>query len=260
VRASRQWHSRLSDVAIQFGRTIRAFLTTGTTYLNSNLSTTISKSTFAAIVLTLAAALLGGCDDTGDTGDTGAKGTQGAVGAVGPAGAQGPVGIQGPIGVQGPAGVQGPVGTQGVPAPDSTGTVYVIPGSGGISGGGYLTLNSPTSRAQLLITCNYGSAGDDEAFWFAGSGVVAGSIAITNEMNGEVPQAFNDLAFNQGGQDRATIGGSAELGAWPWHGVFTVNDGGTLSRWDATVTGTSGGACTAVVYANNGGTAQVSHP
>lgn len=115
-------------------------------------------------------------------------------------------------------------------------------------------LNSPTSRAQLIITCNYGFAGDNEAFWFAGHGVTAGQIATTNQVDDEILQAFNELAINQGGQDRAV------LPAWPWHGVFTANDGGTLSRWDVTVTGTSGGDCSVVVYANNGGAANVVHP
>jgi hypothetical protein len=112
----------------------------------------------------------------------------------------------------------------------------------------------------LLVTCNYGAPGDNEAFWFAGSGVVAGEIAIMNQLDGEPLQAFNDLEFNQGGQDRATRGGNPQLGAWPWHGVFTANDAGTLSRWDITMTGSAGGDCTAVVYANGGGVANIVHP
>jgi hypothetical protein len=112
----------------------------------------------------------------------------------------------------------------------------------------------------LTVTCNYGVPGDNEAYWFAGPGVVAGEIAITNQLDGEPLQAFNDLEFNQGGQDRATVGGNPQLGAWPWHGVFTANDGGTLSRWDVTVTGSAVGDCTAVVYANGGGVANVVHP
>jgi len=188
---------------------------------------------------------------TGPSGAAGPIGPAAAQGATGPTGATGGTGATGPTGATGGTGATGPTGASG---PGSVGAAYTIPGSGGISGGGYIVLNSPTSRAQLNITCNYGVAGDNEAFWFAGQGVTAGQIAITNQVDGEILQAFNELAFNQGGQDRAV------LPAWPWHGVFTANDGGTLSRWDVTVTGTSGGDCMVVVYANNGGAANIVHP
>jgi hypothetical protein len=187
----------------------------------------------------------------GPAGPAGPTGLSGAAGPIGPAAAQGAAGPTGPLGPQGPIGPTGPTGASG---PGSVGAAYTIPGSGGSAGGGYIVLNSPTSRAQLNITCNYGVAGDNEAFWFAGQGVTAGQIATTNQVDGEILQAFNELAINQGGQDRAV------LPAWPWHGVFTANDGGTLSRWDVTVTGTSGGDCIVVVYANNGGAAYIVHP
>ncbi len=200
--------------------------------------------------------LLAACDD-GDTGPAGAKGVEGATG---PTGLQGPAGVQGPQGPQGIQGVPGPAGVQGPVGAGSVGMVYTIPGSGGTSGGGYLTLSTPSARAALNITCNYGYPGDNEAFFFAGSNVTAGQIAVINQLDGQPLQAFNDLATNQGGQDRAMVNGSASLGAWPWQGVFTVNDGGTLTRWDVTVTGSSGGNCTAIVYANNGGAAAVIQP
>jgi hypothetical protein len=138
--------------------------------------------------------------------------------------------------------------------------VYTIPGSGGSEGGGYLQLNTPSARAQLNITCNYSAVGDNEAFFFAGPNVTAGQITILNQLDGQPLQAFADLAYGQGGQDRATVNGSTQLGAWPWQGVFTVNDGGTLTCWDVTVTGSSGGNCTVIVYVNNGGTALISQP
>jgi hypothetical protein len=138
--------------------------------------------------------------------------------------------------------------------------VYTIPGTGGSAGGGYLQLNTPSGRAQLNITCNYSAPGDNEAYFFAGPNVTAGQIAILNQLDGQPLQAFNDLASNQGGQDRATVNGSGQLGAWPWQGVFTVNDGGILTRWDVTVTGSSGGNCTVIAYANNGGAALISQP
>jgi hypothetical protein len=118
-------------------------------------------------------------------------------------------------------------------------------------------LSTPSARAQLYIACNFGSPGDNEAFFFAGPGVTAGQIAVLIQFDGQPLLAFDDLATNQGGQDRATVSGNAQLGAWPWQSVFTVNDGGTLTRWDVTVTGSTGGNCTAVVYANNGGTGVV---
>lgn len=207
--------------------------------MKSTIADVTDSPRLAAVLLSLLALLMSGCDDTG------------------PSGPRGPQGLQG---VSGTAGLQGDLGPQGPPGPGSVGTVYVIPGAGGTFGGGYIELSSPSSRALLSITCNYGSNGDNEAFWFAGSGVVAGEVAVINQLDGEPLQAFNDLEYNQGGQDRATRGGSSQLGAWPWHGVFTANDGGVLSRWDVTMTGSPGADCTAVVYANGGGVANIVHP
>ena len=212
--------------------------------MSTKVATTLGKFV-ACACLTIAVTVVAGCND----GSTGPQGLTGATGATGAIGA---------IGVSGPQGLQGPQGPQGAPA--AIATVYVVPGSGGASGGGYLKLVTASSRAELDITCNYGSPGDNEAFWFAGSGVSAGQIAIINQFDGQPLQAFNDLAFNQGGQDRATVSGNPQLGSWPWHAVFTANDSGALTRWDVTVTGSSGGNCTYVVYAFNGGTAMVVHP
>lgn len=232
----------------------------------------IHSKRFVAAALLCLSSLLTACDDTGDTGAAGAAGSKGlqgvtgakgATGSQGVAGAQGSQGIQGIQGVPGLAGVQGlpgPAGAQGAAGPGSVGAVYTIPGTGGVSGGGYLQLNTPSARAQLDITCNYGAPGENAAFFFAGPNVTAGQIAVVIQLDGQPLLAFDDLAYNQGGQDRATVNGSSELGAWPWQAVFTVNDGGTLTRWDVTVTGSSGGSCTAVVYANNGGAAQVVLP
>ncbi len=205
----------------------------------------------AKTIIPFLALLIGGCNDDG------ARGSQGLPGVQGP---QGNPGLDGVSGEAGPAGIQGIAGPPGPPGPGSVGTAYVIPGSGGSQGGGYLVLTTPSSRASLYVTCNYSLVGDNEAFWFAGSGVSAGSIAIINQLDGEPLQAFNDLETNQGGQDRATRAGNPQLGSWPWHGVFTANDGGTLTRWDVTTTGSPGGDCTALVYAYNGGTADVVQP
>jgi collagen triple helix repeat protein len=218
------------------------------------MTKTISPQHAAMPTLVFFALLLAGCDDSGDTGPKGAQGLQGPQGVPGARGPQGVSGAQGPNGAQGVSGPPGPPGLA------SVGAAYLIPGTGGTYGGGYLTLETPNSNAKLLITCNYSLVGDNEAFWFAGTGVAAGQIAITNQLDGQPLQAFNDLAINQGGQDRATVAGNPQLGAWPWHGVFTANDAGTLSRWDVTVTGSAGGNCTVNVFANNGGAATISHP
>lgn len=58
----------------------------------------------------------------------------------------------------------GATGPQGLGA---TVTVYTIPGSGGISGGGYLVILNTSQHAELDISCNYGFAGDNQAYWFA---------------------------------------------------------------------------------------------
>jgi|ERR1700722_477970 len=228
--------------------------------MESRIRKTISPQHAAIPTLVLFALLLAGCNDSGDTGAKGAQGAQGPQGVTGARGPQGLSGVQGVSGAQGPSGAQGVTGPLGPPGLASVGAAYLIPGTGGTYGGGYLTLETPNSNARLLITCNYSLVGDNEAFWFAGTGVAAGQIAITNQLDGQPLQAFNDLAINQGGQDRATVGGNPQLGAWPWHGVFIANDAGTLSRWDVTVTGSAGGNCTVVVFANNGGAATISHP
>ncbi len=162
-------------------------------------------------------------------------------------GAQGPPGPQGETGATGAQGVAGPVG------PGSVGTVYDLPGSGGVSGGSYLSLLSTNTRAELNITCNYGVVGDTEAFWFANDpSVTAGSIGITNAIDTYLIQSFSDLQYNAGGQDRA-FDTTGDQGPRPWHGVFTVNDGGTLSRWDVTFADNASGGCTTIVYANGEG-------
>src|SRR3984957_19527851 len=146
------------------------------------------------------AGLNGPAGPAGPTGPSGAAGpigpaaAQGAVGPTGLLGPQGPIGATGPTGAAGATGATGATGPTGASGPGSVGVAYTIPGSGGSVGGGYIVLNSPTSRAQLNITCNYGVAGDNEAFWFAGQGVTAGQIAITNQVDGETLQAFNELA------------------------------------------------------------------
>jgi Collagen triple helix repeat (20 copies) len=230
--------------------------------MDLTISSTRATLRLAAILAIFTASLISGCND-GDTGGQGSQGIQGVQGAPGETGAKGLAGDRGPQGVPGPAGpqgVQGVLGAQGIAgATPAAPMVYVIPGSGGVSGGGYLTLNTPSTHAQFIVTCNYGFAGDSEAFWFAGLGVTAGQIEIINRLDGQPMRAFNDLEYNQGGQDRATVGGSTQL-SWPWQGVLTVNDGGALSRWDITVTGSAGGDCTAIVYSNNSGVSSIGHP
>jgi hypothetical protein len=191
-------------------------------------------------------------------GDPGPQGLQGDTSPPGSAGSQGEGNPAGPQAVPGAIGSQGDQDAQGVPGvacPGSVGTVYTIPGSGGIYGGGYLQLQSSNLHFELDVTCSYGSAAENEAFFFADSPLVTtGTIQTTVAIDGRALLAFNDLNYNSGGQDRGFPG------QWPWHGVFTANEGGTLTRWDITVTRTAGGDCLAFVYANGGGTGTIFQP
>jgi len=139
-------------------------------------------------------------------------------------------------------------------------STYVIPGTGGISGGGYLELDSANGDVSLNLTCNYGFAGDDEAFFSAGTpSVTAGSVKVTVDIQGDPEETFDDLSFGSGGQDRA-FASTFDQGTWPWQGVFTVNEGGTPTQWTVTMNGSATGDCTAIVSAIGGGTATVHHP
>jgi hypothetical protein len=111
------------------------------------------------------------------------------------------------------------------------------------------------------VTCNYGFAGDNEVVWFAESpAVTAGSVRVLNNIDGDGINLFNDLAYGSGGQDRG-FPSTGFQGTWPWHGVFTADEGGTLTRWDITVVGSAGGNCTAVVYASGAtGAVYLVHP
>ena len=98
---------------------------------------------------------------------------------------------------------------------------------------------------------------DSVTFFFANKpSVTAGSVLIAVNVDGQALLTFNDLAYNAGGQDRAF----ASNHPWPWHGVFTANQGGTLTRWDVTSTGSSGANCTVVVYATGAGKGTIVHP
>jgi len=195
----------------------------------------------------------------GDTGATGATGAQGPQGLTGATGAQGPQGLKGDTGPQGIQGTQGPAGPQGPAGAGLTSTVYTVL-NGGTYGGGYLNINTASNRASLLLTCNYGVQGDNEILWFANDpSVTAGSIRTFNAVNGQPVQAFNDLAYGSGGQDRGfpSTGGS---GAWPYHAVFIAVEGSTVSRFEVTVAGAANQACTFVVSAVNAGSIFVVRP
>jgi len=126
-----------------------------------------------------------------------------------------------------------------------------------VSGGGYLSLVSANNHVEFDITCNYGPPGDNEAFFFANDpSVTAGSVLITEDVDGQALLTFNDLAYNSGGQDRAF----AANHPWPWHGVFTSDEGGTLTRWDVTSIGSAGANCTVIVYTSGGGSGTIHHP
>lgn len=143
--------------------------------------------------------------------------------------------------------------------PGLAGSMWTIPGTGGSAGGGYLQLSTANNRASLFLTCNYGFPGDNEAFWFAGSGVVAGAIKIFNVVDGRTPQMFADLQSNSGGQDRAFANTSFQ-GTWPYHAVFSAIDGANVTRFDVTVFGSGSGPCTVLLYSTGLGSATVVHP
>jgi hypothetical protein len=137
---------------------------------------------------------------------------------------------------------------------------FVVPGSGGSAGGGYLQLSTPNNHAALFLTCNYGFPGDNEAFWFANApSVTAGTINIFNVVDGRAPQMFSDLQFGLGGMDRA-FATTGFQGTWPYHAVFTATEGASVSRFDATVFGSAGGSCTVLLSSLNLGSATVVHP
>jgi len=199
----------------------------------------------------------------GPPGEAGPPGPQGEAGPAGPQGLQGPSGDAGALGPQGPQGTQGPQGDAGPPGPPGSGavgSVYVIPGTGGTFGGGYLTLSSANGDLELQIYCNYGSAGENQTGFFADSpSVTTGSTLVTVDIDGYPLAIYDDLSYGSGGQDHGFSPPNYE-GTWPWHGVFTADENGTLTRWDVTSDGTSTGDCTVVVYANAGGNANVVHP
>ncbi|MFY0571299.1 hypothetical protein ACN28E_46745 [Archangium lansingense] len=189
----------------------------------------------------------------------GQQGFEGDTGPHSPAQPQGvptatrPQRLQDSLGAQHAQNVQGLVSS-------TDGTVYTIPGSGGMFGGGYLQLQSSNQHFELDVTCGYGFATDNEAFFFANSPVVTtGTVQTTVAIDGRALLAFNDLNYNSGGQDRA-FADTWYQGQWPWHGVFTANEGGTLTRWDITMTRTADGNCLAFVYTNGGGSGTIVHP
>ena len=196
----------------------------------------------------------------GPQGDPGAQGDPGPLGEAGPQGPAGEAGPQGPQGEAGPPGPQGPQGEAGPPGPGSVGMVYTIPGSGGGAGGGELNFTTANRHVYFTVTCNYGFAGDDEAYFVANDPTVtAGSVVTTIDVDGQTLLTFNDLAYVAGGQDQDEAFASLAH-PWPWHGVFTVDEGGTLTRWDVTSMGSLGENCTVIVYTSGGGPGTVVHP
>jgi len=153
-------------------------------------------------------------------------------------------GPAGPAGRQGPVGPRGPTGETG---PGLTGSVYVIPANS------VITFNTANGHVSLNASCNYGSSGDNEVFFSAlDESVTAGSVLVNMDLAGQV-QSFSDLYWGGGGMDRGFPNTSYQ-GTWPWHGVFTVNEGGTLSRWEIFMNGANGQNCTATVFSFGAGT------
>ncbi|MCP3167809.1 hypothetical protein [Myxococcus qinghaiensis] len=212
--------------------------------------------------LTILAMLsLSACDGQMNSpqGEPGPQEQQGSAGDTGPHNPAEPRGVAAATGPQKTQGVPGAQIAQGL-AVGTDGTAYTIPGSGGMFGGGYLRLLPSSQRFELDVTCGYGFPTDNEAFFFANSpSVTTGTVQTTVAIDGRALLTFNDLNYNSGGQDRA-FADTWYQGQWPWHGVFTANDGGTLTRWDITVTRTASGNCLAFVYTTGGGTGSIVHP
>jgi hypothetical protein len=152
---------------------------------------------------------------------------------------------------RGVKGATGPRGTKGPAGPGSVGAVYTVPAS---SSGGYLQLTTAGSDYELDLTCNYGAPGDNETLWFADQSSHSASVVETF-IDGGVGgvYAFPTVDFGQGGTDRVNPT------SWPYQATFTINEdsGTTLTRWDVTATGSSGGACTYTVYQNGNGSVAV---
>jgi hypothetical protein len=196
----------------------------------------------------------------GPAGEAGPQGAPGAQGEAGPQGPQGPAGEAGPQGEPGPQGEAGPPGQQGDPGPGSVGSAYVIPGTGGTLGGGYVELPTADGKLSLYLFCNYGAPGADGNIFFVWDpSVTSGTVLVTVAIDGQPVQAFDDLNYGSGGQDSASFASTPD-GTFPFHGVFTVDEGSTLTRWDVTATGSLTGDCTALVYATGGGPGVVGQP
>ena len=112
-------------------------------------------------------------------------------------------------------------------------------------------------RGKLLIWCN---AEANTAHWLAkDAAVTAGSAVIVNKVvnrdNEHALGVYKNLANGSGPQnseEKLDAGGKASSGEMSWQGTFSVNEAGSFSRWDVTVSNfasQSGGDCTAMVYA-----------
>ena len=128
-----------------------------------------------------------------------------------------------------------------------------------------MSLNTPNGQVELLIWCNESA---NAAYWLANdAAVTAGSVIIVNQVR-DRDRAYgrsvhNDLVNGGGAQDSHELldaAGKASSGAMEWEGIFTANQGGTVSQWEVVLTNlgsTSGGDCTAMVQSSNAGTQQV---
>jgi len=97
--------------------------------------------------------------------------------------------------------------------------------------------------------------------------VTAGSVTIFNQADGSTLEFFTDLVNGGGAQDEA-VPAHTNNG---WSGVFTSNEGGTLTRWDVQVGVAAGlgvgkkgatpsGDCQALIYGSGGGSSVLVTP
>jgi len=91
---------------------------------------------------------------------------------------------------------------------------------------------------ELDVTYNYGFVGNNEAYYLANFS--DHSATVTNVVDSDPMQYFGSLNL-VGKTDQAV------LPSRPWHGIFTINEGGIISRWDVTVADGAGSAGDVVV-------------
>jgi hypothetical protein len=186
---------------------------------------------------------------TGEKGLTGAQGVKGDTGLTGAQGVKGDTGLTGAQGVKGDTGLTGAQGPVGPAGPGSVGSVHTVDN-------GYLILTTPTGNYEMLHTCNYTGTYPPETLWFSNRKGAPAATVIETFVGGGVTgvYAFPSVDYGVGGTNRVNPTG------WPYQATATINEAGTLTRWDVSVSGSPGGVCTYTVYQSGPGTISKQEP